>query len=50
MEYLKEISKNKKAYDKQTIHEIDVTTSTYIRGDYEEVKVGLLTVSLIKQN
>ena len=42
MEYLKEFSKNKKTYDKQTIHREDVTTSNYMRGDYEEIEVGVV--------
>ena len=42
MEYLKELSKNMKAYNKQTIHEVDATTSSYIKGDYEEIEVGFI--------
>ena len=38
MKYLK----NKKAYDKQTLHEVDVTTSNYIKGDHEEVEAGFV--------
>ena len=33
--YLREFSNRKKAYDKQKIHEVDVSTSNYIKGDYE---------------
>ena len=35
MDYLKDFSRNKKTYDKQTVHEVDATTSNYMRGDYE---------------
>ena len=42
MEYLKEFLKNKKAYNKQTLHEVDVTTGSDIKGDFEEVEVGFI--------
>ena len=39
MNYLKDVSRNKKAYDKHTVQELDATTSNYLREDYEELEV-----------
>ena len=42
MNYLKDFSRNRKAYNKQTLQEIDATTKEYMRGDYEELEVGFV--------
>ena len=42
MEFLKEFSKNKNAYNKQTLHEVDGTASNYMKGDFEEIEVGFV--------
>ena len=47
MEYLKDFSKNKKAYDKQTVHKVDVTTSNYMWGDYEQIYYPASTVKKV---
>ena len=39
---LEDFSRNKKAYDKQTVQKCDVTTSKYMQGDYEELEVGFI--------
>ena len=40
MDFLKEFSRNKKAYDKQTMPEVDQTTKEYMRGEFEEFRSG----------
>ena len=42
MNYLKEFSRNKRAYDKQTMQQVDATTKEYLRGEYEEIEVGFV--------
>ena len=39
---LEGISAKKKASDIHTIHCVDATTSSYIKGDYEEMEVGFI--------
>ena len=42
MNYLKYFSRNRKAYDKQTLPEIHAPTKEYLRGDCEELEVGFV--------
>ena len=42
MKYLKDFSKNKKVYRNKTLHEVDVTTSNYMRGNYKELEVRVV--------
>ena len=42
MNYLKDFSRNKMAYDKQTMQQVEVTTKEYLRGNYEELEVGFV--------
>ena len=39
---LEDFSRNKKAYDKQTVQEVDATTREYMQEDYEELEVGFV--------
>ena len=42
MNHLKEFSRNKKAYDKQTSKEVAESTKNYLRGDFENIEVGFV--------
>ena len=42
MSYLKEFSRNDKAYNKQTNKEVEVSTKAYLRGDFEDIEVGFV--------
>ena len=42
MSYLKEFSRNDKAYNKQTNKEVEESTKSYLRGDFEDIEVGFV--------
>ena len=42
MSYLKDFSRNSKAYDKQTNKEVEESTKSYLRGDFEDIEVGFV--------
>ena len=42
MSYLKEFSRNSKAYDKQTSKEVEESTKSYLRGDFEKIEVDFV--------
>ena len=42
MSYLKEFSRNSKAYNKQTSKEVEESTKSYLRGDFEDIEVGFV--------
>ena len=46
MHYLKDFSRNKTAYDKQTLQEIDATTQEHLQEAYEGLEAGFVDIIL----
>ena len=44
MSYLKEFSRNSKAYDKQTSKEVEESTKSHLRGDFEDIEVSFVVL------
>jgi len=42
MSYLKEFSRNPKVYDKQTSKEVEESTKSNLRGDFDIIEVGFV--------
>ena len=42
MNHLNEFCRNSKVYDKQTSKEVEESTKSYLRGDFEEIEVGFV--------